>query len=283
MASQIKSKRTGGPQTEVGKAIASRNSTKSGVYSNQVTLPGESLEDYSNLESLFVDDFKPIGVAEISLVRDLAILTWKKSRLERIERSVLIAELERPIDEKELIAAGFISDFDITSLLKDYNLITAETVKSCKEQIKTIQDVALRVSRVKDFDKLQVEDPKFYEFLEIFVIHSLGSTDHLETMLTSVKKLPSGIEKLPFQVLCDFHINSLNAKIWVYENKDLVEKTISKVKEFRLNRLLHFEGSRRATDDLNRAFFKTLSEIRKQQEWRKNHEIINVTPIGEVK
>ncbi len=283
MSSPIKSKRKGGPQSESGRAVASRNSIKSGVYSNQVILPGESAEEYANLESLFIDDFKPIGVVEASLVRDLAVLTWKKSRLERIERSALIAELERPIDEKELIATGFISDFDITNLLKDYKLIDLETVKSCEENIKIIQNVALRVSRVKDFDKLQLEDPKFYEFIEFFVIHSLGSTDHLETMLTSVKKLPNGFEQTPFQLLCDFHINTLKAKIWVFENKDSVEQSISKVKEFRLNRLLHFEGSRRATDDLNRAFFKTLSELRRQQEWRKNHEIINVTPIGEVK
>jgi hypothetical protein len=84
-----KDNRTGGPKTPQGKLIASRNSLKTGVYSKQQFLPGERPEDFEELKSMFMDDFKPIGVVEASLVQEITILAWKKLRLERVENQFL--------------------------------------------------------------------------------------------------------------------------------------------------------------------------------------------------
>ena len=38
------------------------------------------------------------------------------------------------------------------------------------------------------------------------------------------------------------------------------------------------DGNRRAFDDLARGFYRTLQELRKQQEWRRRHEFIELKP-----
>lgn len=50
MAGQSKSTRSGGPKTLVGKAIASQNSLKAGVYTQVDLLPQEDARQYAALE-----------------------------------------------------------------------------------------------------------------------------------------------------------------------------------------------------------------------------------------
>jgi len=50
------------------------------------------------------------------------------------------------------------------------------------------------------------------------------------------------------------------------------------VKEKRLLDLIQVQGVMRAHDDLSRAFYRTLSELRRQQSWRQKISAIDVTP-----
>jgi hypothetical protein len=65
------SRRSGGPQTDEGKKIASSNSLKTGAYSNTLILPGEDESQYRQIEDQFIRDFRPEDMAEITMVRDL--------------------------------------------------------------------------------------------------------------------------------------------------------------------------------------------------------------------
>jgi hypothetical protein len=64
--------------------------------------------------------------------------------------------------------------------------------------------------------------------------------------------------------------------VWVAKIKDKLLDAHRKVRDQRLSRALQFDWAQRATDDLDRALFKTLAELRKQQEWRMRHEFIDV-------
>jgi hypothetical protein len=79
MAGIPKAKPGGGPKTEAGKLASSSNALKTGAYSSQLTLPGESEADLRNLEEQLVRDFSPKDMAERILIHDLAVITWKKS------------------------------------------------------------------------------------------------------------------------------------------------------------------------------------------------------------
>ena len=60
-------------------------------------------------------------------------------------------------------------------------------------------------------------------------------------------------------------------------NPHSIEIARHAAKEARLHKLLFSEKSPRAFDDLNRVLYKTLSELRKHQEWR-SHRPIDITP-----
>jgi len=80
-------KRSGGPQTEEGKKATSRNALKTGAYSSLIILPGESEDDFRALEEQFISDFSPRDIAEAAMVRNLAVITWKKLRVEKLEHA----------------------------------------------------------------------------------------------------------------------------------------------------------------------------------------------------
>ncbi len=70
----------------------------------------------------------------------------------------------------------------------------------------------------------------------------------------------------------------LNQIQWVAEHLDQIKAAIASVKEKRLLELMQDQGIMRAYDDLSRAFYRTLAELRRQQSWRQKMGIIDVTP-----
>ncbi|WP_114652035.1 hypothetical protein [Polynucleobacter necessarius] len=79
-SSVTKSKSSGGPQSDDGKKIALRNSLKTGAYSKLVVLPNESQQEFDQLVEQFQRDFYPKDAVEMMLVREMAVITWKKLR-----------------------------------------------------------------------------------------------------------------------------------------------------------------------------------------------------------
>jgi hypothetical protein len=65
----------------MGKAIASRNALKHGIFSNAILLTSEWSEKYGSLLSGLRDDRKPKGTLEEVLVDKLAVLIWRYRRL----------------------------------------------------------------------------------------------------------------------------------------------------------------------------------------------------------
>ena len=57
-----------------------------------------------------------------------------------------------------------------------------------------------------------------------------------------------------------------------------IQAAVTNVKEKRLLDLIQVQGVMRAHDDLSRAFYRTLSELRRQQSWRQKISAIDVTP-----
>ena len=60
----------------------------------------------------------------------------------------------------------------------------------------------------------------------------------------------------------------------MYESKGILHH--QQIQDKRLVSALQFEGPQRAANELDRSFFKTLAELRKQQDWRARHDYIYV-------
>jgi hypothetical protein len=65
---------------------------------------------------------------------------------------------------------------------------------------------------------------------------------------------------------------------WVEENSEQIKLAAIKVKEERLLRVIQNPGETRVNEDLSRSLYKTLSELRGHQQWRRKMSIVDVTP-----
>ena len=75
----------GGPKTEAGKAISSRNATKHSLLSKQVLLPGESARELNKLWRELMAEYQPQGVMETLYVDYIISCIWRLPKVLKVE------------------------------------------------------------------------------------------------------------------------------------------------------------------------------------------------------
>jgi hypothetical protein len=272
MAATPKSRRSGGPQTVEGKLAASRNSLKTGAYSKQEVLPGENLEELLELEQYFIEDFAPQGVTESALVHDLTVLAWKKLRLERLEHRQLLNKLSEPLShyESEYLAPPIPAEgqiyFDDPDLISECDLdMNLEYLKYSKK---------LKAAKYTLSALEEIHSDSLSTFVKI-----KRKMEDLGASLTNAKsmvecKYSNSTESTPLQDVTNKVIAQCEAILWAVKNREQILIAKQKIQDKRLISELGFDKNRRVNDDLDRFFFRTLGELRKQQEWRYRRDAI---------
>lgn len=272
------SSRAGGPQTPEGKLVASRNSLKTGVYSKLIVLPGEDEEQFRDLEAQFNHDFAPQDIAEGAMVHELAILTWKKIRLEQLEYRVIKYSLDKKIQEYDLrstakyhFRAGASWMLDILDDLTQ-DLYQLHEKRSLDAQ--STLDGGLVEGTLNELKKLNLD---LYQR-----VHDLANEyDLVDQTHDGIQNglSPDGHE--PVETFLRFALVAIVEEsqdvIWGFENLEDIRAAIQKVKDDRFITVMQNQATSRASDDLGRAFFRTLSELRKQQHWRYQRHAIDIT------
>ena len=77
-----------GPKTPEGKAASKRNATKHGLLANEAVLAVESMPEFEQLLSAFLDEYHPASPTEEFFVRQMADAQWRLRRHTRIETGV---------------------------------------------------------------------------------------------------------------------------------------------------------------------------------------------------
>jgi len=65
---------------------------------------------------------------------------------------------------------------------------------------------------------------------------------------------------------------------WVEENSAQIELAAIKAREERLLEVMQSPMKPRVHEDLSQSFYKTLAELRKHQQWRRQMCIVDITP-----
>ena len=89
-----------GPQTQEGKAIASKNATKHGLLSREVLLPNENAEALAELAQRLREDLQPVGELEDLLVDRVVSVIWRLRRLVRVEGGIFTSNLYEELAER---------------------------------------------------------------------------------------------------------------------------------------------------------------------------------------
>ncbi len=67
--------------------------------------------------------------------------------------------------------------------------------------------------------------------------------------------------------------------MWLGENREEIEAAIRRVRDTRLLQYMKVNNTQRAYDDIGRAFYRTLAELRRQQDWRMRRSAIEVEEV----
>ena len=272
------SKRSGGPRTTKGKLAVSQNALKTGAYSNLAVLPNENPEEFNQLVDQFNHDFSPADMIESSLVRELAVLTWKSLRLEKLEQAVFVKKLNAPIKMEELIDCGLKFNQDRYEFWIKNTKLEDHIVQNAKDTLELIK-LNARVGISEDLlVELKTLNPKIHASL----IDAYRQADPLADLEISdgdlvdkTIRLPNKPEQFLTSVVFQQFIVWYEASMWCTENYDKIEGAIVQIKQERLLNLMQSDKVRRTGDDLGRSLTRVLGEFRKHHQWRMQNRLVD--------
>jgi hypothetical protein len=278
-----KSKRSGGPKTLEGKVASSRNAIKTGSYSSQIALSSEEESDFKAFEDEFMNDFEPLGVVESSMVHELAVLAWKKLRLERVEHQMMRDQLKAPITPQEYIDAGFGREGGLSFAMNRLEQLTPQFVKLHEDEFRLARSLKDRRDETV-LETLDLDHPDFYARLHKMVRNvkragiqvvfvKTGIDDDRDT---KIKKTFADTPIADLNEALDQIIQESGAVIHVSKNIEYIQGLKSKILDKRLMGMMESTTSHRVHEDLGRLFSRRLKELREQQSWRLKRDIIDV-------
>jgi len=278
-----KSNRSGGPKTAEGKLAVSNNALKTGSYSSRAVLPGESEEDFKQLQEQFLKDFLPKNVAESLIVLELSGITWKILRLERLEDAHFLRSQNRSINEHDLRDEGLKLNPEYVDLVQDVSIFTDEFFalnQTYLEYLRRFED-GYGISK-DEFCEMPVAYPELYEELT-WMAKAYAKDDSQDVKpeaLITLKYYPFEGDPVPY---LHYAFKRLRERcehlVYIHHNLDRIRSVVTNIRERRLLEALKDHGIMRAHEDLQRGFYKALNELRRHQTWRSS--TIDVNEEGE--
>jgi hypothetical protein len=276
-SSLTQSKRSGGPQSDEGKKVSSRNAIKSGAYSKAVILPGEDESEYRELEAQFMRDFAPRDIAEGAMVRELTILTWKKIRLDQLEHRAVLQALNKPIASYEL-GSLFLMRPEAEWVIGSLEILTEQYFKDCLKKKSLAHELLGGAVTPPILESLKKKHPSLYEdIMDEASEYDVDDLSH-EALCKDTIAGDDGRQTDLLHFIIQKQVEEYDDLIWAFEHIDRIQSKIVEVKDERLIDLMQRDKTSRAREDLSRSFFRTLSELRKHQHWRYQRDAVDVSP-----
>lgn len=261
----------------MGIVISSGNALSSGAYSKQVVLPDEDAAAFGKLEAQLVQDFDPIGMTEAAMVHDLAVLTWKKLRLDRIEHAVLSQMYLLPLVQQRIEPAfgeGFLPA--AMTRLVPYQAVTQaeyDLAVAVTEQAQAALDAEPAQRRPATVRR---KWPDLYEWLQDQALEYDCTADELIGETHAQPGTPA-LDEVLMEALGSYEV-----VFWLWEHRERVAAAVLQAKDSRL--MEYFKGNsnipQRVFDDISRTFYRALSELRRQQDWRMRRTSITVDDVA---
>jgi hypothetical protein len=271
-------KRSGGPRSAEGKLAVSQNALKTGTYSNLPILPHENQEEFNQLIDQFNHDFHPADIIETTLVRELAVLTWKKLRLEKLENEYFIKRTNAPISLEDLIDSGIKFNqvrFDFWDGLKFFDNKKIEDARNVLAYLKPIlysEITPEQLQEVKSLNSLIYDN-----IVNIYrnVVPTAGADISDAELVIKMASYPDQPKRLITSMVFEKFIGFYQAGFWCTERQSEIEQAVLQIKQERILGIMQSDNTRRANDDLSRAFMRTLEQFRKHHQWRMQHRVFD--------
>jgi len=203
------------------------------------------------------------------------VTIWKKLRLEKLESRHIHDLLDRFPKSSEFSAVGF---DEYPQAAKEWinhpekiSSLNLEQVQSGYWALKSLNKSRFDEDEMETFKK---DLPAIFKRLQDS-LSDLGVKD-LSILGMVGTRYHHGAETRPIEDMTDKLIEQLQGEIWAIQNQEQLLKVRQQIRDKRLVDFLNLNCSQRVSDDLDRAYFKTLDELRKQKEWRRRQEVVDV-------
>ena len=138
----------------------------------------------------------------------------------------------------------------------------------CNQFIKT-------TPTAQELNALKQSSPLLYDYLEAKAI-SNNRQDCALWPAMNVKTSDGNVH--PFiKFYCEDFLNEYKDVVGVIKHIARLRQIVKDIKETRLLKFMQHNGIQRVHDDLDRAFYRTLTELRKHQNWRQERNTVDVT------
>ena len=274
-----KPQRSGGPQTAAGRQAVAGNALRTGAYAAQVVLPGEDPAHFQELEQQFLHDFAPADVAQSALVHQLAVIIWKKLRLDRIEHSNFLGFMHREFLQLELAPVAHllppVGALAWVNAMRHHSVAERDAIATALQLAITLSAVPAGGYPTDTLAHIQAQAPRLYQHLRLHAAEfnqPIPESDWLTTEVCGddaqdVVFLAHGCASF-----CEVH----DAGQWLLHHREEAEAASRQLQEKRILMAMTQSGLNRIHDDLDRAFQRTLGERRRQQNWRRDRATVTV-------
>lgn len=267
--------------------MAARNSLKTGIYAATLVLPDESEQEFLELRDALLIELGASGVLESALVHDLAVVTWKKARLDRIEHRVVMQRLNASATSEDYFEGGLERTPEHEWVLLHLNWLTPKLSEEISLREALARQLMSEQDRVTAIAGIQEQLPDLFEQIEAWVRDESDKELSNNVDFISLHRARQyAVEKGTYIPVIRLLAVGLGYKILeeckrfklAFDVLPQLDTIREQIRDQRLANLMAAEGPSRAREDLNRSFFRVLKELRTQQAWRKMHEVIDVTP-----
>lgn len=209
-------------------------------------MPGEDEIEFRQIEEQFIHDFDPRDMAEIAMVRDLAILAWKKVRLENLELRFILDRLARPLDFSEQHQFSFLNSKvaqDYLSSPSDYTVEyqqKLEDTKNFTEKMLTL--LASNRLTEKDLEDLK----KNYPVLAEHLIDEINDYEFTNPTAANILRYTvindAGDEELFLAVVFKNSLRYFQNELKCFKNMDEIRKQSQALQDQRLMNLMETQN-----------------------------------------
>ncbi len=96
-ANKKNAKKSTGPKTSEGKAVASKNAVKHGLFAAEAVVTGENQAEYEAYHDQFIAELAPVGMVESMMAARIVSLAWRLQRAERMQNQAIENMIDRKI------------------------------------------------------------------------------------------------------------------------------------------------------------------------------------------
>ena len=185
-SNRTNAKRSTGPKSVRGKAVAKLNAVSHGLRSLSPVLPGERPKDWNGHRAGMIAAIAPVGTLEAALAERVALLSWRLRRVVAYETTVCRSEIDKDVGR----IRGEDEEHNRMQAMLSFRPVMPRTYAMVKKEL----DVARECAAALEESRVQ-----FHQLRGLPADHRLDNGDAFSVLL-SVSGYTPGAENETFDI-----------------------------------------------------------------------------------